>query len=228
MLPKFTPKVFYEPYPEDLIVYVGEEREIYLEDYINWEVASFERVELLGSDSVCDGCRKSDTVLRFKADEKKQAGTYPIVVRCFDETTKSSKSKTFNIKVVDLEEELLREVEKHTKKTKPGKQSNDPKAVKEGLKADSLSEGEDSLAKGDKGKREKKEERLTDPKAESLDDKTLLDGEKSLEEVGDTRKPGNGREKEKSNRAGEITDLEGADGKRRPKEETEEKCDAQC
>ena len=35
-------------------------------------------------------------------------------------------------------------------------------------------------------------------------------------------------EKEKSNRPGEITDLEGADGKRRPKEETEEKCDAQC
>ena len=44
--------------------------------------------------------------------------------------------------------------------------------------------------KGEKGKAKKGEETLTDPKAESLDDKELIDGEKSLEDINDTRKKG--------------------------------------
>ena len=85
--------VFFEPYDNELTIYIGDdsEKEIYVEDFINYYELDLEleKVELLGLKDACIGCGSSSSKLTFRAEDLK-AGTYPFAVFVFDETTKST------------------------------------------------------------------------------------------------------------------------------------------
>ena len=102
---------------------MGEESTpVYLDEFINWEVAYFEGVQLLGSaNDICDECGSNDMELRFKAKSKKDVGKHTFVLKVFDETTGSIKTKTFNVLIKDPLQEIEKEYEKVREKAKARK-----------------------------------------------------------------------------------------------------------
>ena len=222
---KFNPKkyrapVFFEARPEDLTIYIGDDNslEFYPEDYINFydiEGLEFEKIELLGVKDKCIGCSSSSRKLEFKATDRRQAGTHPFAIRCYDPTTKSSVTKTFNLRIIDTEKEMEKLLDEHKKrpKTKPGFKKEDPLASED----DPLKKGKDKLKeKGVDGKEELKEKRdklgekgSLEGDAKSLDpDTEKLDSEAGTLETVD--KEGNPRRPR--------TEEEGSDKQRRPRD----------